>query len=172
MTQVTTGTTATSELSISEDFDVIKQLSIAARKSYGNYDLESLNLLDEIRKHLTVDSHALISPICDAIMMCAMTNYKLAIAPDRADKKDASVYFLQRQDGMIKIGFAKDVAARIRQLHPAAGSELVLLALTTGGITKETDLHKKFHHLKHHREWFRPEPELLAFIANINGQGE
>lgn len=170
MADTTIGTSvaiATLDLEISE-FAVLELLSLAASKAHGNHGLDAVDLANDVRAKLSPELFEIVAPICDAITMCAMANWRLANAPERESKHDAFVYFLRRSDGLIKIGFAKDVEARIRQLHPVAGSELELLAKVEGGQSKEASLHKKFAHLRHHREWFLPGDDLLEFISSVS----
>ena len=170
MADTTIGTSVaidTPDLEISE-FAVLELLSLAASKAHGNHGLDAVDLANDVRAKLSPELFEIVAPICDAITMCAMANWRLANAPERESKHDAFVYFLRRSDGLIKIGFAKDDEARIRQLHPVAGSELELLAKVEGGQSKEASLHKKFAHLRHHREWFLPGDDLLEFISSVS----
>jgi hypothetical protein len=79
------------------------------------------------------------------------------------------VYFIRSgTDGPIKIGKASDVMRRLSGLQSAHAEELRLLA-TTRAVT-EDELHQRFAHLRMRGEWFRAEPELLAFIDSMRGQ--
>lgn len=71
-----------------------------------------------------------------------------------------SVYFLIRGDE-IKIGFSKDVQARIKALNHVPSD---VLATIPGGRTTESRLHKQFAHLKIRGEWFRAADEILDTI--------
>ena len=77
----------------------------------------------------------------------------------------SSVYFVQANDGHIKIGLARDVQKRLASLQTAHAHELVLLVAIEGTFRLEQSLHRKFAHLRLRGEWFRPEPELLELIA-------
>lgn len=78
------------------------------------------------------------------------------------------VYFIQAgESGPIKIGEADDVPQRLRELQTGNPEELRLLGLLAWRPGLEVDLHCRFY-LEHVRgEWFRPAPELLAFIAEL-----
>jgi hypothetical protein len=79
------------------------------------------------------------------------------------------VYFLQRiPDGPIKIGWTDDPGRRVAELQTGSAEELMLRALIPGGRAEETQLHEKFASARMLGEWFRPVPELLAFIDTIS----
>ena len=79
-------------------------------------------------------------------------------------KKD--VYFIQGcETKRIKIGVSNNVENRITQL--ASSEPLELLGVIKGGGEKlERKLHTQFKSLQVHREWFKPEQELLEYIEN------
>jgi Meiotically Up-regulated Gene 113 (MUG113) protein len=70
------------------------------------------------------------------------------------------VYLLQREDGLIKIGYTSDFWRRFDVLRLEHG-ELRALALVEGGPGVEFWLHRKWAHLRVRGEWFKPDPELL-----------
>lgn len=81
--------------------------------------------------------------------------------------REATVYYVQRADGLIKIGFSAVPQARIVTLRREHGP-LKVLATHKGGRDAERVQHRRFDHLRVTGEWFRPEPELLAHIERIN----
>jgi len=82
----------------------------------------------------------------------------------------AYVYFVQaRACGPIKIGFSRDVLARLIRLQIGNPNELVLLAACEGSERDESALHSRFADLWVRGEWFREAHELLAFIASLEG---
>jgi hypothetical protein len=67
-------------------------------------------------------------------------------------------------DGLIKIGFAKDVPSRMRQYPPTAQ----LLAVEPGTLQVERTRHQHFgQHLAKGREWFADVPELREWISTV-----
>lgn len=73
------------------------------------------------------------------------------------------VYFVT--DGeLIKIGYSGSAKVRMKALKSAAGKDLRLLKVVPGTRDDESRFHKLFQHLRVHGEWFRRDPELLAFI--------
>lgn len=79
---------------------------------------------------------------------------------------DDRVYFVHAvAAGLIKIGIACDVFARLETLQSQTGDELRLLAHIPGGRPRERELHAKFAADRIRGEWFRPTPALLDLIG-------
>lgn len=77
-----------------------------------------------------------------------------------------TVYFIQAiAGGPIKIGYARDVEKRLRDLQ--CGSPFVLRVICTeeGGQKYEAQLHRRFAKWRLHGEWFRLEGELKDHLA-------
>jgi hypothetical protein len=85
--------------------------------------------------------------------------------------RSAGVYFVRQDvDGLIKIGFASNIRARVCSFQTANPSPLRFLGAVIGaGLDDEAALHARFADLRARREWFRPGAELLAFIASTHG---
>jgi hypothetical protein len=76
------------------------------------------------------------------------------------------VYFIQQGDtGPIKIGTSRDVKKRLSALQASSPVPLRLLRTIHGERSREQNLHGQFKHLRMTGEWFRPEPDLLDYIA-------
>jgi len=77
------------------------------------------------------------------------------------------IYFMQSVDGgPIKIGFTDDIERRREQLEAIYGTPLAVLATMDGGRDEETEVHRRFSHLRFGRtEQFRPTSELMEFIG-------
>lgn len=79
-----------------------------------------------------------------------------------------NVYFVQAETlGLIKIGAASTVGSRLCNLQVGSPNRLKLLAVmfSENALLLEAELHGRFAKHRAHGEWFRPVPELLAFIA-------
>jgi Meiotically up-regulated gene 113 len=76
------------------------------------------------------------------------------------------VYFVQvGEDGPIKIGHTfRPIEERLRDLRNASPYRLRLLLMLPGQRDDEQALHQRFAAARLEGEWFRPVPELLAFI--------
>lgn len=82
--------------------------------------------------------------------------------------RPSRVYFIQdERDGSVKIGRSVDPRGRLTALRCAnGGRHLALRATMPGAAAEERALHARFGSLRIRGEWFRPEPELLEFIAS------
>lgn len=78
------------------------------------------------------------------------------------------VYFVQAATlGLIKIGSAWSPMDRLYTLQTGSPDTLRLLAvIRCSGAARgdEKAIHQKFAEYRSHGEWFRPAPELLAYI--------
>jgi hypothetical protein len=76
-----------------------------------------------------------------------------------------SVYFIQAKDGgPIKIGYASDARARLRQLQTSHHRRLVLRRVIKSGTPEnERELHARFAAHRLVGEWFRADPEVAVY---------
>jgi hypothetical protein len=81
-------------------------------------------------------------------------------------RRDEGVY-LVRALHWIKIGVAKNVQKRLRDLQIACPMKLQLLAVVPGCREVEKSLHQRFETLHEHGEWFRAEEPLLSFVTEM-----
>jgi hypothetical protein len=84
-----------------------------------------------------------------------------------AVRDGARVYFAKAGD-RIKIGWSRNVGARIAQLQTGNPAPVQLLAAIPGARARERKLHTLFAEHRVSGEWFRDDPELVAYIARIN----
>lgn len=132
--------------------------------------LEAFSTLNAISAVVPDGFSPLVSSISDAIRTAA-AHTAISIAKDtRPKKSESTVYFAEKSDGLIKIGFAHDVDERMKQISAMAGSDLSILVTTNGGSIEEASLHRRFASAKRHSEWFEPTPELLNFIAELRAK--
>jgi hypothetical protein len=99
----------------------------------------------------------------------------LAQADDRmrAASGTSKVYFVQEDGtGAIKIGTSKQLKKRVDELARQLPSKVKLLAMMDGCRETECVVHRRFHHVRIRGEWFRPVPELLAYIDRVRAGGE
>lgn len=76
-----------------------------------------------------------------------------------------AVYFIQADNGFIKIGVAKNPRARLRTLQAMSPVRLRLVLVLPGiGAKGEAELHERFAEHRSHGEWFCPASEILAYI--------
>jgi hypothetical protein len=77
------------------------------------------------------------------------------------------VYYVQRSDGLIKIGTSAVFRARLSALRAEHGSVQILLT-HRGGLDREHEMHRKFAKLRvGNRELFRPGKPLMTWIISV-----
>lgn len=79
----------------------------------------------------------------------------------KISEEDGWVYFIRKGD-LVKIGWSSVPRSRFNALQPDA-----VLHIEPGRMADERKCHAAFAHLREHGEWFRPEPDLLAFIDGL-----
>lgn len=94
-------------------------------------------------------------------------NARNAAAFVAAKNQTGRVYFAECGD-FIKIGYtAQSVEDRIAIFTTGNPLPITLLLAVKGTQTFEKSLHKRFAALRHHGEWFKKQPELLALIEEL-----
>lgn len=82
-----------------------------------------------------------------------------------------TLYAIQYDDGVIKIGHTADLSRRLRGLHQTGtlnnhGSHFRLLAFRFGSYDDEQATHAALAaHRVHGREWYHPDPEVMAELS-------
>ncbi|HEY9368353.1 GIY-YIG nuclease family protein [Streptomyces sp.] len=85
--------------------------------------------------------------------------------PKRQETDERSVYFIQADNGLIKIGVSDSPKNRLRTLQTMSPVALRLVLVLPGrGARGESELHARFAEHRSHGEWFHPAPELISFI--------
>lgn len=79
------------------------------------------------------------------------------------------VYFIRCND-RVKIGYAKNVEARLADLQVGSPYDLEILGTVSGGHEEEGRLHTLFYQDRIRGEWFRLSDAILAFIEENRGQ--
>lgn len=80
-------------------------------------------------------------------------------------KENGFVYFVQMgADGPIKIGRARNPLSRLGELQTSNPHALRILLVIKGG-DKEKSFHEMFAASRMNGEWFRPDTQILEFIA-------
>jgi hypothetical protein len=86
----------------------------------------------------------------------------------KEDSPRSEVYFVQESGaGFIKIGMSTNVEMRMCALLQGMPHNLTLLATMPGANRVESLVHAHFRHARVRGEWFRPLPELLEYISDV-----
>ena len=84
-----------------------------------------------------------------------------------------TIYFVGPEDGPIKIGFARRLEFRLRDLRTMSPLPLVVHARIEGAPLLERAYHKQFAAHRLHGEWFDPHPDILVEIDRLaSSEGE
>ncbi len=86
---------------------------------------------------------------------------------DRSTPAMAYVYFVGPKDGPIKIGYARRLDFRIKDLRLANAYPLEIWASVKACPSLEREYHKRFAAHRLHGEWFERCPEIEAEIARL-----
>ena len=82
--------------------------------------------------------------------------------------RDGYIYFVEcGTSGRIKIGWALNPEARIKNLQTGSSTDLKILAAEPGTVKQEKLLHHRFSDHLWRGEWFRPHSRLLAYIDKV-----
>lgn len=76
---------------------------------------------------------------------------------------EGTIYFVKCAS-FVKIGFTRSLSTRLETLAMGLPECPVLLLSKPGNVREERRLHAKFQAYRTHREWFRLEGELAAYI--------
>lgn len=76
------------------------------------------------------------------------------------------VYALQCVPGLVKIGRARNIAQRMRELQTGCPYELKLLAVLSRDPNDEAAFHRRFARDRRHGEWFILSPAVQAEIRS------
>jgi hypothetical protein len=79
-----------------------------------------------------------------------------------------SVYYVHAPDnGLCKIGYAKNPRARLHQIQVHSPTRVILLAIEDGGREIETKRHFQFVELRKRGEWFWYRDELKSHVESL-----
>lgn len=73
-------------------------------------------------------------------------------------------YFVQRDDGLVKIGFTSNLPKRYRELQLTVSPNIVLLGSVRASMHYEKRLHKMFATQRVEGEWFFRSDLLILYI--------
>lgn len=81
----------------------------------------------------------------------------------QAEETPSSVVYIVKLGDRVKIGFTTNLDQRMRDIPHEE-----ILAVVPGTMDDEKRCHAAFAHLRVAGEWFRAEPELLAFAQEVD----
>lgn len=120
----------------------------------------------DLRKRAMDETHAL--SLCQEMVKTLSKR----VQPNRAKKYNRSnvqIYCIQIRDGHInpiKIGTSANIPMRLKMILCHQPYPVDLLVAWPGSVRDEREVHRMFKGSHIAREWFRPTPELLAYIVS------
>jgi hypothetical protein len=78
--------------------------------------------------------------------------------------KSNEIYFIQAQNGLVKIGKSNKPISRLKTLQTGSPIGLKIIKSVPGGMNLEKLIHYYFKKLRKNGEWFRPDYELKGFL--------
>lgn len=89
-------------------------------------------------------------------------------AEDPIKGRAGFIYFIAESNlRFVKIGFSANLGARMLDLQGGNPRAMQLVAKFPAYKCSETDVHKRFSHLRIRREWFKFGPEIDDFFDDI-----
>ena len=82
----------------------------------------------------------------------------------------SSVYLIEAQNGLVKIGRAVVVRDRVTTVRTHSPVLTRLIATWPGGEPEEAELHRRFADHRRHGEWFEVRDVLAQFIEQMRGR--
>lgn len=126
-------------------------------------------LPEDVAARLTLHALQGRSTVSDVLAEAAAAIVGEAKPPAAGDELPALVYFLERRDGAIKIGTTRDLNTRLSAIRRDAG-DVRVLGTIDGDVETEREFHARFLRFRMDGEWFAPNPEMLAAIAEAMGR--
>lgn len=105
----------------------------------------------------------------------AAMNKKFAVRPPKPRPnfyEDAPHIYFLRGYGQVKVGTTRAPEKRIAEIQVSSPVPLTPLLVVPGGVVLERQIHRRFHHLRRHGEWFKATPEFLAFVDALRNKRE
>jgi hypothetical protein len=93
--------------------------------------------------------------------------FKVEQVPSIERRKQYVYVIRATHSGNVKIGIAVDPTARLLDLQCSNWEELEIVATIRGSREDERKIHRRFAEHRIAREWFRPAPEVLAWIEDL-----
>ena len=100
-----------------------------------------------------------------AIPFSTVTNKQMTTKPEPpANPRWYYVYFIQRDDDLIKIGSTISVDNTIKKLQAGSNDKFVVLGVIPGGGGLVSEIKARFSYLLQRGGWYKPVIELRKFI--------
>lgn len=155
-------------VNIDSKLNSILNLLHSASVSANSGDTKStFNAIKKLELDSGLENIELIIDITQAIYSYAELMKNDLHKKEQSKNRKSKVYFVRKNDGIIKIGFTKNIPERMKSLEASSGSKIELLTTIDGGIKEESMIHDIFKEDRLIGEWFRPSEKLISYIASL-----
>lgn len=86
----------------------------------------------------------------------------------KAKRSEGFIYYFKSRN-MVKIGFAVDVALRLRTIQGMSPVPVLCLGFHSGSLKDEGAIHRKFAKYRKHGEWFEYGDDIKKFVKEKTG---
>jgi Meiotically up-regulated gene 113 len=99
-----------------------------------------------------------------------LEDYRSKYATRSQSKQGSVVYFIEGA-GLVKIGIAVDLVARVQKLQAMSPVPLTVLGCVSGDRRREWHIHVALSDHRSHGEWFHLTDDVKAAVRRILGDG-
>jgi hypothetical protein len=149
-----------------------------------NLDFKGDISLDGLFNSLTIAEREVMSKYSDDIWQTLklydlydirrgiLNHLLIALLEYEISNQNKLLYFLEAENGLIKVGITNDIRRRVNQLQNQLDTKIRVLKLLDGKSAYEKIIHNLYSDdniiYKGQTEWFHPTHKLIRFISNID----
>jgi hypothetical protein len=149
-----------------------------------NLDFKGDISLDGLFDSLTISDREIMSKYSDDIWQTlksydfydirrgVLNHLIIALLEYEISNQNKLLYFLEAENGLIKVGITNDIRRRVNQLQNQLGTKIRVLKLLDGKSAYEKIIHNLYSDdniiYKGQTEWFHPTHKLIRFISDID----
>jgi hypothetical protein len=149
-----------------------------------NLDFKGDISLDGLFDSLTISDREIMSKYSDDIWQTlksydfydirrgVLNHLLIALLEYEISNQNKLLYFLEAENGLIKVGITNDIRRRVNQLQNQLGTKIRVLKLLDGKSAYEKIIHNLYSDdniiYKGQTEWFHPTHKLIRFISDID----
>ena len=150
-----------------------------------NFDIKRNNIsLDGLFNSLTITEREVMSKYSDDIWQTLksydfydikrgiLNQLLISLLEYEISNKNKLLYFLEAENGLIKVGITNNIKIRVKQLERQLNTKIRVLKLLDGKSAYERIIHNLYSDdniiYKGQIEWFHPTHKLIKFISDID----
>lgn len=149
-----------------------------------NIDFKGDISLDGLFNSLTIAEREVMSKYSDDIWLTLksydfydirrgiLNHLLIALLEYQISNQNKLLYFLEAENGLIKVGITNNINRRVNQLQRELNTKIRVLKLIDGKSAYEKVIHNLYSDdniiYKGQTEWFHPTHKLIKFISDID----